>query len=137
MCGKEVLRKIRWVWGLAYLLCTCLFFYQLVGILPNYFAPTMTNTEVKDVPLEDMNFPLDFKICFRPFELNNTALRQLGYIHSYAYVLGMSKFNGSLIGWGGHNNQSVPEKDASDVLDAVKFDWTKAPLFSMFYRTFP
>ena len=65
-CGKEVLRKIRWVWALAYLFCTCLFLYQLVKILPDYFDPTMTHTEVKDVPLKDMDFPLGIKVCFRP-----------------------------------------------------------------------
>ena len=109
--GKEVLGKIRWVWALAYLFCTCLFFYQLVKILPNYFAPTMTHTEVKDVPLKDMDFPLNFKVCFRPSVFNNTALKQLGYEDSTYYSFGKSKFDGSLerplIGWGGHNNQST------------------------------
>ena len=73
---------------------------QLVGILPNYFAPTMTNTEVKDMPLKDMDFPLDLKICFRPFELNTTALRHFGYINSNSYVLGIpgrNQFNGSFV----------------------------------------
>ena len=136
-CGKEVFWKVRWVWSLTYLSCTCLFFYQLVGILPNYFAPTLTHTAVKDVPLKDMDFPLDFKVCFGSSVFNRTALKQYGYRNALSYMLGMSKFdkfnydlNSSYaIGWGGHSNQSEPVKNASEVLKAIKWDWNKTQLF--------
>ena len=142
-CGKEILGKIRWVWTLTYLACTCLFFYQLVQILPNYFAPSMTHTEVKDVPLKDLDFPLDFKVCFGPSAsvYNRTALNELGYRDVNRYMLGMSKFekfnfesNGSyVIGWGGHSNQSAPVNTASEVVQAVKWErWNKTQLFRVF-----
>ena len=88
--------------GLGFCLpvCTCLFFYQLVQILPNYFAPSMTHTEVKDVPLKEMDFPLNFKVCFRPSVFNNNALKELGYSDSSTYIVGKSDFNDSqVIGW--------------------------------------
>ena len=136
-CGKEMLGKIRWVWAFAYLFCTCLFLYQLVKILPDYFAPTMTHTEVKDVPLKDMDFPLSIKVCFRPSVFNSTALKQLGYVDSAHYILGRSKFNDDLyvIGWGGHNNQSNPVKNASEVLQTIKRDWTRGQIFGLFQVT--
>ena len=140
---KEIMGKIKWVWGFAYVLCTCLFLYQLVQILPGYFAPTMTHTEVKDVPLEDMDFPLDIKICFGPSAFNNTALKELGYRDELYYMLGVSKFNkfefnsstSYVIGWGGHNNHSDPVKNASEVLKAVKWNWNKTQLFYVFQVT--
>ena len=102
----NLLDKIRWIWVLAYFFCTFLFIYQLIQILPNYFSPTLTHTEVKEVPLRDMDFPLDFKICLRPSAFNETALKELGYGDSGHYILGKSKFNESIhiIGWGGHSS---------------------------------
>ena len=84
------LEKIRWVWALAYLFCTCCFFYQLVQILPNYFHPTLTNTEVTEVLLKSMNFPLDFKICLGP-TFNETVLKSFGYEDTVLYQNGVSK----------------------------------------------
>ena len=140
-CVKEILGKIRWVWIFAYLSCTCLFFYQLVKILPNYFAPTLTHTDVKEVPLKEMDFPLDFKICFRPSVFNSTALKELGYRDADFYMLGISNFSqfksnfSYIIGWGGHNNQSAAVKNASEILKAVKQDWNKTLLFNVFQVT--
>ena len=89
-------------------------------ILPNYFHPTLTNTEVKEVPLKDMDFPLDVKVCFRGSLLNESVLKKFGYEELHQYILGVIDKNGSsaLIGWGG--NQSV--KNASDVLFAAEND---------------
>ena len=133
-CSKwipNLLDKIRWIWLLAYLLCTFLFMYQLIQILPNYFSPTLTHTEVKEVPLRNMDFPLDFKICLRPLAFNETALKELGYLDSAYYIFGKSKFNESshIISWGGHSsNGSLLVRNASEVLHAVRKDWTEQPL---------
>ena len=62
--------------------------FQLIQILPNYFSPTLTHTEVKEVPLRDMDFPLDFKICLRPSAFNETAIKELGYADSAHYIFG-------------------------------------------------
>ena len=80
--------------------------------MPNYFAPTLTNTEVMEVPLNSMDFPLDFKICFQPW-LNETVLESYGYESSYHYGSGVFNDNDShaLVGWGG--NQSVQVKNAA------------------------
>jgi len=128
---ENVLGKVRWLWTLAYLFCTSWFVYQLVHILPNYFHPTLTNTEVKEVPLNSTDFPLDFKICFQPW-LNETVLESYGYESSYHYGSGVFNDNDShaLVGWGG--NQSVPVKDASKILHAAKYDWTTSQVLREF-----
>ena len=122
---ENVLKEIRWFWTLAYLFCTCWFVYQLVQILPNYIAPTLTNTEVKEVPLSSMDFPLDIKICFQPATFNESVLKSFGYEDMYFYSIGWSNRNSShaLIGWGG--NQSSRVKDAGEILHAARYDWTK------------
>ena len=133
---ENVLRKIRWLWASAYLFCTCWFLYQLVQILPNYFHPTLTRTDANEVPLNSTDFPLDVKICFQPAKFNETVLKSFGYNDSLAYWDGMINYNGSygagyaLVGWGG--KQSARVGNASEVLHAAKYDWTKSQLFDYF-----
>ena len=115
---RNILGKIRWLWALAYLFCTCWFVYQLVQILPSYLHPTLTQTAVEEVPLKSMDFPLDLKICFEPLTFNETALKSFGYDDWHLYVDGIFNSNDSsaepLIGWGG--NQSVHVKNASKAM---------------------
>ena len=123
---KDILGKIRWLWALAYLFCTCWFVYQLVQILPSYLHPTLTHTTVEEVPLKSMDFPLDIKICFEPARLNETALKSFGYGDRNAYMHGGIVQNNSsqfLVGWGGNQSQ-LEVKNASEILHAVKYDWT-------------
>ena len=132
----NVLGKIRWLWALAYLFCTCWFLVQLTQILPNYFAPTLTHTELREVPLKSLGvFPFDFKVCIRPTVFNETALKHFGYDYSAFYVVGSRKFNDShyAFGWAGHDNQSMMVTNVSRVLDLAKKDWTKSKLMGEFY----
>ena len=92
---------------------------QLFKMLPTYFDPTMTYTEVTNVPLKDINFPLDFEICVKPL-LNNRALRRLGYVTPYHYIVGANSDN-TFISWGGYSNNSGVAKD---VLVAARLNVT-------------
>ena len=65
----------------------------------------MTITQEKVVNLEHIEFPLLIKICMVP-GFNEAAIREAGYNESWYYLYGQSKFNGSIFGWAGHNNQS-------------------------------
>ena len=47
----------------------------------------MTHTEVQNVPLKDMDFPLDIKICVKPF-LKTSILNQFGYESPATYAVG-------------------------------------------------
>ena len=113
----------RMVWVLAHLFCISVFFVQLIQLLPSYFAPSLTYTEVTNVQLKDIDFPLDIKICVKPI-LNDTALKKFGYnIPSY-YAAGWNN-DMTLVGWGGHNNNSGAMATASEVLKGARANVTK------------
>ena len=104
-----------------------MFLYQFGQNLMSYFHPTLTNTEVKEVPLKDMDFPLDFKVCFEPSRFNETLLKSFGYENMYWYIRGNSNHTlPGALGWGGYDNQSVQVQNVTEVLHAAKKDWTKS-----------
>ena len=77
-----------------------------------------------EVPLKDMDFPLDLKICVNP-SMNQTAVKEFGYEDIPAYIIGTSwdqffSSNLSMVSWGGlgHNNTSLA--NATQVFNAVK-----------------
>ena len=107
--------------ALAYLLCTSMFLVQLISLLPSYFSPTRTHTEVKEVPLKEMDFPFDIHICITP-SLNASAIKQFGYEDLISYLFGSSKYNPYLIGWGGFNSKSEAMTTPLEVLNKAKID---------------
>ena len=92
---------------------------QVSHLIRDVLKPTKTLTNVEEVKLQDFDFPINLKICLRP-GFNVTALQKLGYQNFPFYVLGLSKFNSSLFGWGGHTNDSRGVTSAIGVLDAIK-----------------
>ena len=117
---KNMFSKNRWIWALAHLFCIFVFLVQLCQLLPTYFAPTMTNTEVTNVQLKEIDFPLDFELCVKPV-LNSTALQQFGYLTPYLYMVGANS-DSTLVGWGGHNGTGP---SAEKVLKAARLNVTK------------
>ena len=113
---RKLFSQNRWIQALAHLFCISVFLFQLFKLLPTYFAPTMTYTEVTNVALKDINFPLDFEICVKPL-LNSTALnKQFGYLTPYLYLVGANS-DLTLIGWGGYySNNSGAVTSAKEVL---------------------
>ena len=69
--------------------------------------PSQTKTDVKELKLENIDFPVVFKLCFKnSFDLKR--LNDAGYSSVWNYFKGMSKFNNSVFGWAGHEqNGSV------------------------------
>ena len=62
-------------------------------------SKTLVMTEKKN--FSEVEFPLIFKICIRP-GFNETEVKNLGYRTSWEYLLGRSRYNGSIYGWAGH-----------------------------------
>ena len=78
----------------------------------------MTHTEVQNVPLKDMDFPLDIKICVIPF-LKTSILNQFEYDSPATYaVCAKSREAMTLVCWGGYlyNNNSGVVTSAKEVL---------------------
>ena len=121
----------KWIWALAYLFSTSLFLFQLFKLLPNYLSPTMTNTEVTNVPLKDIDFPLDIEICLKPL-LNSTVIQEFGYLSSYHYTVG-ANIDSTLIGWGGfHTNNSGAVTSGEEVVKAARMNVTRNCLSNLY-----
>ena len=84
----------------------------------------MTHTEVQNVPLKDMDFPLDIKICVKPF-MKTSILNQFGYESPATYAVGArSREAMTLVDWGGHNNNLGVVSSAKEVLEAARKNLT-------------
>ena len=107
--------------SLPFFFCLSAFAIQLYGLLKHFIAPSMTNTYVEEVSLEEMDFPLNIKICVRP-GLNSSALDKLGYSGSSYYVRGSSKYNQSVISWGGYDEKGAAITTAKEVINLARPD---------------
>ena len=68
-----------------------------------FIYPTLLNTDASEIDLQDIEFPLDIKICAEP-GFNETAVEEAGYRWKspWTYFQGISRFNSSIVGWAGH-----------------------------------
>ena len=120
------LKKAGWLHLLAHIICMCLFSAQTYKLVENIIVPTLSHTYMKEVPLKDVDFPFDIKICVKP-SMNKTALKMFGYENIEDYIVGLiSKSNYSLVGWGEHSkNNKGSFASAREIFNAIKLNLTK------------
>ena len=111
--------KQKWAWVLVNLFCVSVLGFQLVNLCFEYIKPSMTITQEKMVNLEDIEFPVVIKICIIP-GFDEAAIRDAGYAESWYYFYGQSKFDGSIFGWAGHNNQSETLGEVKEIFKRVR-----------------
>ena len=92
-------------WKILTLLCCLAFTFQLFGIVKEWINPVQKTTDITEKKLNDMKFPIIFKICMKP-GFNVAALKKEGYASVTDYFLGQSRYNSSIYGWAGHTNTS-------------------------------
>ena len=73
-------------------------------ILHNQLYPEETFTRMEERHLDDIKFPVIFKICVTP-AFNTSVLRAAGYKNIWGYFLGSSRYNSNVFGWGGHTRE--------------------------------
>ena len=117
---QKILKNYGWFYLLARVSCICLFSLQTYQLEEDLVAPTLTHTTVREVPLKDIDFPLDIKICVRP-SMNETAVKMFGYDSIEEYIIG-SLSNSSLVGWGGLSKDQKT-KSAREVFNEVKLNF--------------
>ena len=69
------------------------------------FHPNLPLIEYVEKNLDEIEFPLSFKFCiFETKDKKNSKNRfnQFGYEDNVNFFMGFSKYNKSIIGWGGH-----------------------------------
>ena len=121
---STILSKIGCFHLLAHILCISFFSVQMYNLVQKLVVPTITQTYIGEVPLKDMDFPLDLKICVNP-SMNQTALKEFGYEDATEYIIGSSwtqtlRSNFSMIGWGGLGPNNTSLASAKEIYDAVK-----------------
>jgi hypothetical protein len=110
---------MKWIW-LLHLACAAALLVQLGSVMWNgYIRPSVTNPVVKEMKLKNMDFPVVFKICVTP-GFNLTALNAMGYDDVLDYLLGISKYNSTILGWAGHTNTSRVQGSVAGVLRKVR-----------------
>ena len=92
---KRVLKRVGWLYMLAYILCISFFSVQIFKLVDSLLSPTKTYTSIREVPLKDIDFPLDIKICVTP-SLNITVLKEFGYKDTVSYIMGASSWSNYL-----------------------------------------
>ena len=78
-------------------LCLVAFLIQTSTLINGMLNPKETLIGTNKVDFEKIEFPLIFKICIKP-GFNDTELRNLGYLNSLTYLLGISRYNISNFG---------------------------------------
>ena len=106
------------------IICVVAALTQLFFILMGFVNPNQLNTDTSELALQEIDFPLDIKICVRP-SLNSTILNDFGYNDGSHYMLGLNS-DLSHFGWGGHSNTTRGSALASalEVLEAAKLNLT-------------
>ena len=97
---------MRTLWIFIKSVCVLSFLVQMCFQLYEQVHPSQTETVLEDKKLDDIEFPVLFKICFKnSFDL--TKLEEAGYSSVSKYFSGVSKFNKSLYGWAGHTENGT------------------------------
>ena len=77
---------------LVYFIFFVAFAIQFGNLIGNYSKPTITNTNVEEMELTEIGFPVVLKICVRP-GFNKTAINIAGYTNIFDFFSGRSMHN--------------------------------------------
>ena len=101
--------------------CFVAFTIQMGLLAMNQINPLETVSHIKEMNLDDIDFPVVFKICIKP-AFNISELHKVGYKSIWGYFKGQSMYNASIYGWGGHykNGTSIGTVEG-EVLNFLKY----------------
>ena len=113
-------------WRMINFACIVAATIQLGFILKSFLKPTLLNTSVEEIDLQDIDFPIEIKICAQP-GFNQTVLKKMGYGKAgdyeegiWNYFLGRSQFNSSIIGWAGHTKDFGVKGSVEEVFNKLR-----------------
>ena len=82
---------------------TCGFLVHVITIGFNLMHPEYPSIKVYSNNLNQINFPLTFKLCVTEQENVTERYTKMGYPSEYSFFTGKSIFDEEIIGWGGHS----------------------------------
>ena len=85
-------------------------FLHIAILIYEELHPNLPLIEYFEKNLDEIEFPLSFKFCI--FETKNkkndrNRFSQFGYTDNAGFFMGRSKYNKSIIGWGGHTENGA------------------------------
>ena len=80
--------------------------------------PQLPSIRILKKNLQDIDFPLAFKLCASEISGSRYRYRNLGYSKDLEFFAGKSKFNSSLYGWSGHteNGSTIASVEGNSLL---------------------
>ena len=83
----------------------------------NQINPLETVSHIEEMSLDNIDFPVVFKICIKP-AFNISELNHAGYNSIWGYFKGQSMHNASVYGWGGHfkNGTSIGTVEGEELI---------------------
>ena len=85
--------------------------------------PDIPSVRVFKTDLNDIFFPISFKICVEDIKENPGRFTELGYWSEWHYFLGQSKYNDKKIGWNGHTENGSTLGSVKEILSKASLDW--------------
>ena len=101
LCQSIVTHLINKPWIFIHSGCFIAFTVQMCILANDQINPSQTETHMEEKKLDDIEFPVLFKICIKP-AFNIKELKATGYWNIWGYFIGQSIHNDSIFGWAGH-----------------------------------
>ena len=95
---------------------------HILLIIYHIFNPQLPEVRVYKRDLKDMEFPLSFRLCAYSMVNLNERYKKIGYRNTYDFFRGRSRFNRSLVGWGGHHLNGTYIGSVEEMLERVYFN---------------
>ena len=124
---------MKWFWIIVKVSCSVACIIQISASIFYQIAPYEIMAKTVTKKLEDINFPVAFKVCMKP-SFNDQELARVGSDYSYNYFIGRSKFETNLTdmrnyGWAGGVFTNVSDvqsrifQDYHSIINLTEF-WT-------------
>ena len=117
---------------LLYIIFVVLFITHISFIAYKVFFD-LPEVQVSKKPLEDIDFPLVFRVCGNEIENGSKKYQDLGYNNVEDFFRGKSMFNQSLFGWGGHlpNGSNIGTIEGKSLIDILLFHESKCDVLDI------
>ena len=90
----------------------------------SYVNPIYTDTQIIQKNIQDIEFPVIFKICIQP-GFDKKELKSVGYSSERDYFDGNSRFNATIKGWAGHKENGNLFGSITDIMNTVVTNHSK------------
>ena len=110
-----------YIWNTIQYGCAFAFLIQMCIFLYDQAHPTLTETNLEERKLEELDFPVIFKLCFQN-SFNLEKIVNAGYSSVSNYFKGKSRFNSSVFGWAGHNSRGILGPGVTGIHQTISYN---------------